>query len=73
MKVRTLDSIDQDKRIKIVERGWHKWFAWRPVVIMLHWHWLSVIERRAIGDRWGILYQYKEIENETKKTSPDPQ
>jgi hypothetical protein len=28
---------------------WHRWFAWRPVILPgLQWRWLVVVERRQV-------------------------
>lgn len=47
---------------------WHRWFAWRPVVIGNHIYWLQYVERKcrpwiyfiARGHRLGVRYPDKE-------------
>ena len=36
--------------------GWHRWFAWHPVVIDGQWVWLETVERcwmESLTDHWS--------------------
>lgn len=36
-------------------RGWHRWFAWHPVVVGDQWVWLETVERlhrETISEWW---------------------
>lgn len=39
--------------------NWHRWFAWRPVLVENYWVWWEPVWRK--GDGWydGIDWSYK--------------
>lgn len=42
-------------------KGWHRWFAWRPVRVGPYrsdpWVWLETIERQATAYQQGFAYR----------------
>ena len=49
-------------------RGWHRWFAWHPVLIDDNWIWLETVERLTVYHTMNYhimkFYRYREIEEE---------
>ena len=49
--------------------SWHKWYAWRPVVIEKQCYWLEEVERERGWvhlDEYFEYWNYRVIENENK-------
>lgn len=44
-----------------LDGNWHRWFAWRPVLVNGFWVWLERIERRADWCDWFFDWEYREI------------
>lgn len=46
---------------RLRRKGWHRWFAWRPVRLGPHrsdaWVWLETIERHAREYHQGFAYR----------------
>lgn len=40
---------------------WHKWFAWYPVQIGVHWCWLEYVHRKLTWEYcgYGATYQIR--------------
>ena len=62
MKFPTLKELDDRRYRRISERGWHRWFAWRPITFDGNWHWLCYLERKMDYDGWGTFYKYRQPE-----------
>ncbi|ETT24268.1 hypothetical protein RR21198_4864 [Rhodococcus rhodochrous ATCC 21198] len=61
MKWPTLEGLDEARYKRLHERGWHRWFAWYPIVVGDHWYWLTTIERKREGEGnpyLGHVYKY---------------
>lgn len=55
----------QEERFNRLER-WHRWFAWRPVIVAPHdCRWLEYVERKMTFFCWGHdgewISQYRAI------------
>ena len=52
---------------KCLNLGWHKWFAWYPILIALYddgaerWVWLTTVLRKLDNDGWDVYYTYKDL------------
>lgn len=38
---------------------WHVVYAWMPVIIGEHWHWLEWVERREVEFGWDTRHEYR--------------
>lgn len=43
-------------------RGWHRWYAWHPVLAGDQWIWLETVERKSYLDYDGLGYDYRPIQ-----------
>jgi len=40
--------------------NWHKWFAWRPIILDDgRWAWLQFVQRKILYSNWTIEIYYK--------------
>lgn len=69
MKFKSIQKIYQDRK----DKGWCKWFAWKPVKVGIDTVvWLSYVERRVTGmvnssDLSTITYDYRLVETPFNK------
>lgn len=65
MKWPTLRRLDDIRELRIESKGWHRWYAWHPVVLdrsvaaFESWCWLATVERARSDGK----YYYRSTES----------